>query len=67
MSVYCAAADCKYNNNRNRCTAKRINLSWHSAMTLHEGRQEFLRCKNYEMSEESKEIAEKIRQMMEGK
>ncbi len=65
MSVYCAAFDCKYNGRTNRCTAKRITLSWHSVMTVWEGRQEFWRCKNYEVSDEAKRLQETIKQMME--
>ncbi len=65
MSVYCAAIDCKYNGTANRCTAKRIELSAHSVMTLWEGRQEFWKCKSYEMSEESKRIMNQFKKMME--
>ena len=52
MSVYCAAVECKYNGNSNKCTAKKISLSSHSVMTLWEGRQDFWKCKNYEVSDE---------------
>lgn len=66
MSVYCAAADCKYNSDKNRCTAKQVTLSWHSVMTVWEGRQDFLRCRSYEMSDEAKKIFEIIKQAEEG-
>lgn len=66
MSVYCAAADCKYSGSKNRCTAKQVTLSWHSVMTVWEGRQEFLQCRSYEMSDEAKRISEAIRKAEEG-
>ena len=65
MSVYCAAAECKYHSDTNRCTAKRITLSSHSVMTLWDGRQDFLKCKQYEMSEEYKAVLTVIRKAEE--
>ena len=58
--IVCANTSCKYNNDKSVCTAKKVLMSWHSVVTLHEGRQEFLRCKQYEMDEEYKRICEKI-------
>ena len=58
--VKCAAYDCKYNSDKNICTAKDINLGWTSCMTLWDGRQEFWKCRNFEMSEESRMIKEKL-------
>ena len=66
MSVYCAALDCKYHSVTNRCTAKKIILSSHSVMTVWNGRQEFLKCKQYEMSEESKAFLTALRMAEEG-
>lgn len=54
--IICANNLCKYNNDKNVCTAKTAEMSWHSVMTVHDGRQEFLKCKTYEMDERSKEI-----------
>lgn len=54
--IICANSLCKYNNEKNACTAKTAEMSWHSVMTVHDGRQEFLKCKTYEMDERSKEI-----------
>lgn len=54
--IICANSLCKYNNDKNVCTAKTAEMSWHSVMTVHDGRQEFLKCKTYEMDERSKEI-----------
>lgn len=61
MSVYCAAVECKYHSDTNRCTAKQITLSSHSIMTLWDGRREFLKCKQYEMSEDYKAVLAVIR------
>lgn len=54
--IICANSLCTYNNDKNVCTAKTAEMSWHSVMTVHDGRQEFLKCKTYEMDERSKEI-----------
>lgn len=62
--VVCAYTECKYNNEKHRCTAKEIAMSWHSVMTVHDGRQEFLKCKNFAMDDESRELAEKIMEFM---
>ena len=66
MSVYCAALECKYHGDTNRCTAKNIILSSHSVMTVWNGRQEFLKCKQYEMSEEYKALLTALRMAEEG-
>ena len=66
MGVYCAALECKYHSDTNRCTAKKIILSSHSVMTVWNGRQEFLKCRSYEMSDEAKRIFETIRKAEEG-
>jgi len=66
MSVYCAAVNCKYHSDTNRCTAKRITLSSHSILTLWNGRQDFWKCKQYEMSDEYKAVFEQIGQAEEG-
>lgn len=63
--IICANASCKYNNDKNVCTAKKISMSWQSVMTLHEGQQEYLKCKQYEMDDEYKRIYKSIREMME--
>lgn len=54
--IICANSLCKYNNDKNVCTAKTAEMSWHSVMTVHDGRQEFLKCKTYEMDERFKDI-----------
>ena len=54
--VYCADVSCKFCNDHGVCTQKKIALGWSSVVTLHDGRQEYHRCKTYEESERSKEI-----------
>ena len=58
--VKCADLSCKYNNGRDMCQAREINLAWHSVMTMHDGRQEFNRCKAYEMSEQFRAMKAKV-------
>ena len=57
--LICAADDCLYND-KHRCISKRVNLSDHSVITVHEGRQHFWRCRNYEMSEHAKQVEEQM-------
>ena len=42
--VWCADDGCRFND-RNLCRAKQIKLSWHSVVTVWDGRQEFHKCK----------------------
>lgn len=46
--VVCADVGCRFNDDNGKCTAKKIELSWHSVVTLWDGRQEFQRCKQRE-------------------
>ena len=43
--IICADEGCIYCDNKHRCTAKEIRISWNSIMTVWDGRQEFHRCK----------------------
>ena len=61
--IWCAAIDCAYHRDDNRCTAKEINLSDHSIMTVHDGRQRFQRCKAFQKSEEAAEMEIKFMEM----
>ena len=61
--LICAADDCLYND-KHRCISKRVNLSDHSVITVHEGRQHFWRCRNYEMSEHAKQVEEQMKAIM---
>ena len=56
MKVFCACTECKYNDDEHMCTRDAIEMSWHSVMTIWNGRQEFMKCKQYEMSDEAKHI-----------
>lgn len=62
--IICANSLCKYNNDKNVCTAKTAEMSWHSVMTVHDGRQEFLKCKTYRMDDRSFELVEKLSELM---
>lgn len=63
-SVKCADISCKYHSEHSdSCTAKKIHLSWHSVMTMHEGRKEFLKCKQYEKSDEYTAIEKQFKRM----
>lgn len=62
--IHCAASECKFCNEKGLCTAKEISLSWHSVMTKYEGRQEFNHCKSYEMSDEAREITERLQKYL---
>ena len=59
--VYCADVSCEFCNDKGVCTQKKIDLAWYSVCTVHEGRQEFNKCKMYQKSEASKQIEEMIR------
>ena len=58
--IYCADVGCSYNNDKGICTAKKVALSWHSVMTLWEGRQEFQRCKTRETSMEYRALEKRF-------
>lgn len=53
--IYCADVECLFNNDKCVCTAKEVALSWHSVVTVWEGRQEFHRCKMRETRKERRE------------
>lgn len=62
--IICANSLCKYHKDKNVCTAKTAEMSWYSVMTVHDGRQEFLKCKTYEMDEHSKEIEKQVMELL---
>ena len=62
--VICAKAECKYNDDNNKCTRKEINLSCCSVMTVNDGRQEYNRCRSFEESEESKRLKAALEEIM---
>lgn len=65
--VICACPECKYNNDNNECTAEKILLSSGNIMTVWEGRKDVWVCQQFEMSEESKRIANMFENMMKEK
>lgn len=62
--VYCGAVDCKWNDVKNQCRAKEIHLEDNYIMTVYDGRQHFNRCKDYEMSEQSKRLYEDFKRIL---
>lgn len=60
MKLYCASFDCKYNDDHNKCTAKKVSLTACDIETLWDGRQSFWRCKQYEESEEAQKIKAEV-------
>ena len=64
--VVCAAVDCKFSNDRNECTAKRIVLSNGNIMTMHEGRKDIWVCAQYELSDRAKQILGFLKNMEDG-
>lgn len=65
--VYCADLSCKHCSDKGICTQKTIALSFHSVMTLYDGRQEYSRCKMYEKSERAKELEAAIKPIFNNK
>lgn len=59
--IYCANPSCEFNK-EDICTAPKVSLSWHSVLTVYDGRQEYNRCKTYQKSRKAIEIEK----MMEG-
>ena len=57
--IICAKTECKYNK-KCQCSAKEINLTAHSIVTLYNDRQDFNICLTFEESEESKELRKKF-------
>ena len=66
MGVICASVDCKYiDEEANCCRLREIKLSEHYMHTVNEGFQHFWRCKQYEMSDESKRIYDQFVRLMQ--
>ena len=63
--IFCADASCKNLDNYNICKLSKVTLSWHSVVTLNDGRQEFLKCKSYEESEASKQFKERLAELID--
>lgn len=56
----CADLSCKYNDGNGTCKARDVEMSWHRVLTVHDGWQEFLRCKTYGMSDEFRAMKERV-------
>ena len=65
--IKCPSGECIHNSDSNVCQAKSISLEWFSIMTKWEGRQEYWKCKEYELSDEYKVMAHQFKKIMEGK
>ena len=63
QKVWCAAIDCM-NNKNNLCTAAEINLYAGHIHTVHQGFKPVWECGMYNVSIESKQIEEKIRELL---
>lgn len=52
--MICSNMSCKYCSDNSKCKypKKDLSMSFHSVMTLYQGRQDFLKCNCYEKSEE---------------
>lgn len=60
--IICADLRCKYNKNK-KCTAKEVNLSSNSIVTLWEGRKEFNTCRTMEYSDEWLKLKKVLKEM----
>ena len=61
--IYCADVGCRFNNDNGVCTARKVALSWHSVMTVWDGRQEFQRCKTREKCQKMREMEKKMEEL----
>ena len=61
--IICANIECKYRNNKGKCTCKKVLLSsWH-VRTVNMGYKDFLECKSFEYDEEYLEMAKKLKDL----
>ncbi len=65
-NITCACFDCKYCNDNSQCTAKEIKIAFGNIATVWEGRQDVWWCKSFEMSEEAKDIYQRIAEILKG-
>lgn len=64
--ITCACFDCKYCSPNAECTAEEIKLTSGNIATVWEGGQDVWWCKSFEMSEEAKEFAERMKKILRG-
>ena len=65
MIVVCPCIECKHNDN-NQCKADKIVMSNHRVSTVWEGRQNYWKCKMYELSELAKQLDLWCRDIIDG-
>jgi len=56
--IICASVECRFNNDKNECTAKTVLLGAGNILTVWEGRKDVWNCQQFELSEESKRLLE---------
>lgn len=56
--IKCGAVECKFNNNKNECTANSIVLNEGYYHTMNEGVKQIWTCKQYEQSDSAKRLEE---------
>lgn len=69
-AITCPCVECIHNGKKNKCTAKKINLTYRNMATVNEGRVNMWICDQYELTEEAKQLEgmmEVFIKMMEGK
>lgn len=62
--VICGNLKCKYHSDKNKCTCKKVVLNFNSICTLHQGRQEFLRCSSFEKDKEYEKLEKEIESLL---
>ena len=58
--IVCPSTECIHNGKDCVCQCKKVQLSWSNVATVNEGRQDFWTCKNYERSQEDKELEDRM-------
>lgn len=61
--VYCADLRCKYQNDKGKCTAKKVELTAWGVNTLYMGKKDFLECKSFEYDEEYIRLGKKLKEL----
>ena len=63
--IYCGSYDCIHcNPDNNICDADEVFLNTANIMTAWEGRQDFWRCKQYEISEKTRRLYEQFEKFL---
>lgn len=56
--VICPCVECVYNGKRYICNSDKVELRWRNIATVNEGRVDMWVCKQYELSDYGKKIAD---------